>query len=65
MYEVGNRPGHYRAFISLLRNAASWQTATKVYGNINVPVLLVWAIRIGPNRTSATTIAALLRGHRW
>ncbi len=42
MYVVGNRPGHYRAFISLLRNAASWEAATKVYGNINVPVCLIW-----------------------
>jgi pimeloyl-ACP methyl ester carboxylesterase len=42
MYAVGNRPGHYRAFISLLRNAASWEAATKVYGNINVPVCLIW-----------------------
>jgi pimeloyl-ACP methyl ester carboxylesterase len=42
MYEVGNRPGHYRAFISLLRNSASWEAATKVYGNIDMPVLLVW-----------------------
>jgi pimeloyl-ACP methyl ester carboxylesterase len=42
MYAVGNRPGHYRAFISLLRNAASWETATKDYGCITVPVLLLW-----------------------
>ena len=42
MYDVGNRPGHYRAFISLLRNAASWEVATKVYSAINAPVLLVW-----------------------
>ena len=42
IYKVGNRPGHYRAFISLLRNAASWEVATKTYGNINVPVRLVW-----------------------
>src|SRR5262249_46311822 len=28
MYEVGNRPGHYRAFIRLLRNSDSWETAT-------------------------------------
>jgi pimeloyl-ACP methyl ester carboxylesterase len=39
---VGNRPGHYRAFLSLLRNASSWETATKDYGRINVPVLLIW-----------------------
>ena len=42
MYAVGNRPGHYRAFISLLRNAASWEMATKDYGRIAVPVLLLW-----------------------
>lgn len=42
MYEVGNRRGHYRAFISLLRDAASWEAATEVYGNINVPVRLIW-----------------------
>jgi pimeloyl-ACP methyl ester carboxylesterase len=42
MYELGNRPFHYRAFISLLRNAASWEVATKAYANINVPVRLVW-----------------------
>jgi pimeloyl-ACP methyl ester carboxylesterase len=39
---VGNRRGHYRAFISLLRNAASWEAATEVYANINVPVRLIW-----------------------
>ena len=42
MYEVGNRRGHYRAFINLLRNAVSWETATAAYGSINVPVCLIW-----------------------
>ena len=42
MYVVGNRPGHYRAFLSLLRNSASWEAATKDYGRIDVPVLLIW-----------------------
>ena len=42
MYEVGNRRGHYRAFISLLRNSASWEEATAVYAKIAVPVCLVW-----------------------
>ena len=42
MYKVGNRPGHYLAFLSLLRNAASWEAATDAYGNICVPVRLVW-----------------------
>jgi uncharacterized protein (DUF849 family) len=42
MYLVGNRPSHYRAFLSLLRNAETWETATKDYARIEVPVLLVW-----------------------
>jgi pimeloyl-ACP methyl ester carboxylesterase len=45
MYAVGNRPGHYRAFISLLRNGASWEAATKDYGRIEIPVLLIWGDR--------------------
>jgi pimeloyl-ACP methyl ester carboxylesterase len=42
MYAVGNRPGHYQAFISLLRNAASWEAATPTYAGISVPACLVW-----------------------
>ena len=42
VYEVGNRRGHYRAFVTLLHNTPNWEAATKVYGEINVPVLLVW-----------------------
>jgi pimeloyl-ACP methyl ester carboxylesterase len=45
MYRVGNRPGHYRAFISLLRNAESWELARQDYGRIGVPVLLIWGDR--------------------
>jgi pimeloyl-ACP methyl ester carboxylesterase len=45
MYRVGNRRGHYRAFLSLLRNAESWETATQSYSNIEVPVLLLWGDR--------------------
>lgn len=45
MYEVGSRPGHYRAFISLLRHAVSWEAATSIYRRITVPVLLVWGDR--------------------
>jgi pimeloyl-ACP methyl ester carboxylesterase len=28
--------------LSLLRNSASWDAATKDYGRIDVPVLLIW-----------------------
>jgi pimeloyl-ACP methyl ester carboxylesterase len=42
MYTTGNRKGHYRAFINLLRNAESWQAATRDNSRIRVPVLFVW-----------------------
>jgi len=42
MYEVGNRNGHYRAFLTLLRNAASWEAATAAYRNIRLPTMLIW-----------------------
>ena len=42
---VGNRPMHYRAFISLLRNAESWERAQEQYGRISVPVLLIYGDR--------------------
>ena len=42
MYMVGNRSGHYRAFLKLLRNSASWEQARLQYGNIKVPTLIIW-----------------------
>jgi len=41
-YLVGNRKGQYRGFLALLRNSASWETATKDYGRIALPALFVW-----------------------
>jgi pimeloyl-ACP methyl ester carboxylesterase len=62
MYEVGNRRGHYRAFISLLRNSASWEAATGVYGNIRVPVNLVWGDKDWANSTEREHDRALIPG---
>ena len=42
MYEVGNRRGHYRAFMSLVRNWAGWERARSEYTSIDRPVLLVY-----------------------
>jgi pimeloyl-ACP methyl ester carboxylesterase len=42
MYEVGNRPGHYRAFMSLIGHWAEWEKARAEYNRIDVPVLLVY-----------------------
>jgi pimeloyl-ACP methyl ester carboxylesterase len=41
-FVTGLRPGHYGAFLSLLRNAHKWEDAHAHYKDINVPVLLVY-----------------------
>jgi pimeloyl-ACP methyl ester carboxylesterase len=41
-YEVGNRPGHYQGFLSLLAHERLWPAARKEYPAIKVPVLLVY-----------------------
>ena len=42
MYAVGNRGGHYRAFMSLVRHWAGWERARAEYQSIDTPVLLVY-----------------------
>lgn len=42
MHEVGNRPHHYRAFMSLVRHFVGWEDARANYAKIAVPVLLVY-----------------------
>jgi pimeloyl-ACP methyl ester carboxylesterase len=42
MNEVGNRPYHYLAFMSLVRHWAGWEDARADYGKIAIPVLLVY-----------------------
>jgi pimeloyl-ACP methyl ester carboxylesterase len=42
MYSVGNRPSHYRAFMSLVAHWADWERERAEYTKINVPVLLVY-----------------------
>ena len=58
MYLMGNRPGHYRAFLSLLRNASSWETGTKSYGRIDVESCSFGETRIGQGRLSANMMAS-------
>jgi pimeloyl-ACP methyl ester carboxylesterase len=62
MYDVGNRSGHYRAFISLLRNAASWEAATEAYANINVPVCLIWGAEDWANSSEREHDHSLIPG---
>lgn len=42
MYRVGDRRGHYRAFLRLLRHAKSWSDAKQDYRHIKAPTLLIW-----------------------
>jgi pimeloyl-ACP methyl ester carboxylesterase len=42
MYLVGNRRGHARAFMSLVRNWASWEAGRSEYASIDRPVLLLY-----------------------
>jgi pimeloyl-ACP methyl ester carboxylesterase len=41
----GRRPGHYQAFLNLLRHAYLWDEARRRYGDIKVPVLVVYGDR--------------------
>ena len=38
----GRRLGHYQAFLNLLRHAYLWNAAREHYGDIEVPVLVVY-----------------------
>jgi pimeloyl-ACP methyl ester carboxylesterase len=42
VYTVGERPGHYRAFLNLIRHMPLWRDAHQVYPQIQVPVLLIY-----------------------
>lgn len=42
MVKSGSRPGHYQAFINLLRHEDLWQEARSNYPKINLPVLLIY-----------------------
>jgi pimeloyl-ACP methyl ester carboxylesterase len=54
--EVGNRPGHYQGFLSLLAHERLWPEAHKEYSSIKVPVLLVYGEKDwAPQRARAYT----------
>jgi pimeloyl-ACP methyl ester carboxylesterase len=42
MYRVGNRPGHYQAFMSLVHHWPTWEAVRQGYGHIDCPVLLLY-----------------------
>jgi pimeloyl-ACP methyl ester carboxylesterase len=42
LYQVGNRRGHYRAFMSLVHHWPDWERASAEYGNIDCPTILMY-----------------------
>jgi pimeloyl-ACP methyl ester carboxylesterase len=42
VYAVGSRPGHSRAFLSLVRHWSLWEVARSEYRAIESPVLLLY-----------------------
>ncbi len=42
LYRVGNRPGYYRAFMSLVHQWPSWERGRAEYPRIGLPVLLLY-----------------------
>lgn len=44
-FRAGERPGHYRAFLNLIRHLPRWREAHRAYGRVRVPVLLVYGER--------------------
>jgi pimeloyl-ACP methyl ester carboxylesterase len=45
LYEVGNRRGQYRAFMSLVHHLPEWEQARAEYGRVGVPALLLYGDR--------------------
>ncbi|MGH7632259.1 MAG: alpha/beta fold hydrolase [Gemmatimonadaceae bacterium] len=42
LHAAGSRPGHARAFVQLVRQSSGWEQARATYGNIVLPVLLLY-----------------------
>jgi pimeloyl-ACP methyl ester carboxylesterase len=45
MVLVGNRQGHYQAFMSLMDHSSGWEDARREYGAIDRPVMLLYGER--------------------
>ena len=42
IWDAGIRKGYYRGFINLIRNAHKWEESRREYGQIKVPILLIY-----------------------
>lgn len=62
IYSAEKRPGQSQAFITLLRNAQSWQDAQADYNRIDRPVLLIWSDHDWSRPKERARTAALIPG---
>ena len=59
---VGNRRGHYRGFLALLREEDHWQEAREHYSKIKIPVLLIYGDRDWAPQEDRTKTRDLIPG---
>lgn len=64
MSAVGNRRGHYRAFLSLVRHWSSWEAVRSEYGTIDCPVLLVYGEHDWSNEAEREANRRAIPGNR-
>jgi pimeloyl-ACP methyl ester carboxylesterase len=64
LYRVGNRKGHYRAFMSLIRESAGWEKLRAEYPSIDRPVLLLYGDRDWSRTDEREANAAAIPGAR-
>jgi hypothetical protein len=63
LYEVGERRGHYQAFLILLSHERRWADARNLYPKIGVPALLnIWRAGLGACRAARTHSGAHSEG---
>ncbi|HUQ15634.1 MAG TPA: hypothetical protein VM094_06235 [Gemmatimonadales bacterium] len=48
MYQVGNRPGHYQAFMSLVHHWPAWEAVRQRYRDIDCPGCYSMVTTTGP-----------------
>lgn len=60
MHQVGNRQGHYQAFMSLIKNFPAWEFVIGEYGNIKAPTLLLYGDSDWSNSRERTKVYNLI-----
>jgi len=64
LYRTGNRRGHYRAFMSLIHEAAGWEKLREEYPSIERPVVLLYGDHDWSLPKEREANAALIPGSR-